>query len=215
MVACADTSWFTARLLNSLIIEKDANGQAVEYNMMASDADTSYIYWGGKCSQIDLEWLADLRILRVIMDFMFRGGDSEHPEGVVLPTFTLPTAHDKGELINMGAVTFLDTATVVQSWKLTLRRENAWGYNSNSKSVFPGGVVTGRLGGQFSMSQPPTRTAPETGAVIEIGAPGTGVEILLALSENNTARAMEDNETTTWKLFNMETGGSPITISDL
>jgi hypothetical protein len=218
IVAYAKTSWFTAGLLNNLIMNLDSNGQATEYNMMVSDATLPRIYWGGKCSRINMSRLAGSRMLQVTMDFLFMGGDNQYPAGVTLPTFTAPSAPDVGELVDVGAVTFANTATTVQSWSLTLMRGSAWRYDDNSQSVFPTGIASGMFGGIFSMDQSPLGTIPSTGVTIDIGSIGAGVSIQLALSEDNTVlpqRAAVGNETTSWTLYNSATGLSPIIISPL
>ncbi len=220
--AHAKASWFTADLLNRLImtLATDSNGDlntdVFACGLYQATANSWRVFDGCKCSQIDISQELSGPI-SVVMSFPAIQDSSDTISLPATPTaFSISALNsDPGLAIPVSSTSWGGTATQVKSWRLSLVRGQAVQDSQNGTS-FADGIASGMFSGVFTLEQSATADIiPTTSVAFQIGPASTGVKFTLNLSEDDytiekgTGFAMQS---TTWSLFNVA-GGNPCTIA--
>ncbi len=211
------SSFFSANLVNSLILAVDGGGNTDVWSILLDDLYQPAIYDGAKCVLFRLQQSARGGAMNLTLGFNAMYGDSENPGTLFTPTVFSSGAGDPGQVTDVTKVSLAGEADLVQGFTLELRRPQSW-VNYDDGGLFPAGISSGVLTGTLTLTQGVKFSATwGSSAAINIGQTGAGVSISAALSGIQDVREFQQDSRTvvrSFQLFN-PSGAAPISVSAL
>ena len=180
------TSWWSANLLNSLLMSSDSDGNTDMYAVGIFDGAAMRVFDGARCAGMTLGANAAGGATGIELPFLARY-DSAQPGTPSPTTFTTPTV-DPGYLLPVSQINFANTADLVSAVQLQILRGQGY-LPFFDQSLYMGGIGSGVATGTMSISQSPTATTtPSSGAILQVGTTGAGVQFACSLNLDNFKR---------------------------
>ena len=208
------SSFFTANLLNSLILLIDANGDSDVWAILLDDLYAADVYDGAKCAGVHLRQFAKGGPMALSLAFVSMYGDNEN-SGAIFPATTFTSSSgDPGPITDVTKVTYGGTADLVQSFSMDLMRPQSYVFYDDG-TLYPAGVATGVFTGSMTLTQSVKYAASwGSSGSIEIGQTGAGIAITADLSLKQDVKDFKADSRTvvrSYQLFDSG-GGAPVTV---
>lgn len=181
------STWFTAGLLKSLILDIDSDYDTDVYSLGVNDGTTTRVWDSMRCNSITLSQAAEGGPISCDIGFTAIYGENE---AAVPTTYTTATG-DCGSLVDVAHVDFgasgSVTADYVKGWTLSIIRPQGYVFEIDG-TLYAADTISGMLGGALTLTQSPNATvSPSAAATIRIftaGAvpSGTGVKLDMVTS---------------------------------
>ena len=214
----AQASWFTAANINSLIMTLDSYGNTDTWGIGLYDGNTTRVYDGAKCAQIQIRQQATGGPISVSIAFLCQYGDSQNPQTLYTQTsFTPPSVPPAGQVFDLTQVGWTTTANLIQSFALNIVRPQGYVMYDDG-TFFAAGIASGMFGGDLTVTQSVLNTEYiSSGFTLNIGAVGTsGISCagLTLLDEAVTDVTMSPEMIVSqYSLYDQSAGGNPFVIT--
>jgi hypothetical protein len=210
------SSFFTANLLNSLILSTDSNGDTDVWSVLLDDLYLADVYDGAKCAGVHLRQFAKGGPMAVSLSFVSMYGDNENPGTIFSGTTFSSSTTDPGPVTDVTKITYGGTADLVQSFSMDLLRPQSYVFYDDG-TQFPAGVASGVFTGVMTLTQSVKYSASwGSSGSISIGQTGAGVAITADVSLKQDVKDFKADSRTivrSYQLYNSASGGAPVAIT--
>lgn len=211
------SSFFSADLLNSLILATDSNGDTDVWAILLDDLYSADVYDGAKCAGVHLRQFAKGGPMALTLAFVSMYGDSENPGTLFSNTTFSGSSGDAGPITDVTKVTYNGTADLVQSFSMDLIRPQSYIFYDDG-TPFPAGIASGVFNGAMALTQSVKYALSwSTTGSVHIGQTGAGVAITADVSRKQDVRDFKGDSRTavrTYQLYDSG-GGRPVTVTAL
>jgi len=210
------SSFFTANLLNSLILSTDSNGDTDVWAVLLDDLYDPDVYDGAKCSGVHLRQFARGGAMAVSISFISMYGDNENPGTIFSGTTFTSSSVDPGPITDVTKISYGGTADLVQSFSMDLLRPQSYIFYDDG-TQFPAGVASGVFNGSMTLTQSVRYSESWiSSGSINIGQTGAGVAITADVNLKQDVKDFKADSRTivrTYQLYDSAGGGAPVTVS--
>ena len=210
------SSFFTANLLNSLILSTDSNGDTDVWAILLDDLYAADVYDGAKCTGVHLRQFAKGGPMALSLSFVSMYGDNENPGTTFAATTFASSSVDPGPVTDVTKVTYGGTADLVQSFAMDLLRPQSYVVYDDG-TQFPAGIASGVFSGVMTLTQSVKYAASwGSSGSISIGQTGAGVAITADVNLKQDIKEFKADSRTivrSYQLFDSAGGGAPVTIA--
>lgn len=210
-------SFFTADLINSLILATDSNGDTDVWAILLDDLYAPQVYDGAKCAGIHLRQYARGGPIALSFGFTSMYGDGENPGTLFGPTGFSSSVEDAGPATDITKVSYGGTADLVSAFAMDLVRPQSYVFYDDG-TEFPAGIASGIFTGTMAVTQSVKYSASwSDSGVINIGQGGAGVAITAHVNRKQDVKEFKTDSRTvvrTYQLYN-SSGGSPLSVAAL
>lgn len=211
------SSFFTADLINSLMLTTSGTGDTDVWAILLDDLYSPMVYDGAKCAAFKLQQQARGGPMAITLSFVSMYGDSENTGVIFSPTTFTSTTTDAGPITDVTKVSFEGSADLTLGFSLELTRPQSYVFYDDG-TLYPAGISSGLLTGAATLTQSVKYSSSwESAGAINIGQTGAGLAISLNLSSRQDVREFKlDTRTVVrrYALYNSG-GGAPISVTSL
>lgn len=214
------SSFFTAALIESLILAVDGNGDTDVWGILCDDLVQPETYDGSKCASIQIRQHSQGGPMTLQMAFLSMYGTMmgtpENPGTLFPPTTFAATTIDAGTVTDVTKITYGNTADQTLSFAMDMLRPQAYVFYDDG-TIFPAGIASGVFRGNMVLTQNVNYTqTPSSAATVNIGQTGAGVSFSNLVKRDEDARPFTTGNrivTRTFSLYDQTNGGIPVTVS--